>query len=71
MSRAYLLPTSNSIRRRSPPVIRGGQNTPMMEVDEPVKIGPVEDFETLRALVRKYITERGGEIMQWRDMEPR
>ena len=59
------------VELRSPalaPVIRGGEKTPTMQVDDPVRIGPVEDFDTLKALVRKYISGRGGEILQWREM---
>lgn len=51
------------------PVIRGGEKTPMMHFEDPAQIRDIDDFETLKALTKKYITGRFGKIVQWREYE--
>ncbi len=51
------------------PVIRGGEKTPMMHLEDPAKIIDIDDFDTLKAFTRKHITERFGKILQWREYE--
>ena len=52
------------------PVHHGGQKTPMMAFEDPVKIVDIDDFDTLKALTKKLITERYGDIRQWREYDP-
>jgi hypothetical protein len=61
---------SARIEAHSPPlaqVVRPGQQAPTMEFAEPTKIDRIDDFDTLKALTRKHITSRFGEIVQWRE----
>lgn len=50
------------------PAIRPGQPTPTMKLEEPAKIRG-DDFDTVKALTRKFITGRFGDILQWRESE--
>jgi len=42
----------------------------MMAFEDPVKIVDIDDFDTLKALTKKLITERYGDIRQWREYDP-
>jgi hypothetical protein len=53
------------------PVVRPGQPTPEMKLADPTKIVRVDTFDTLKGLTRIHVTDRFGEILQWREYEER